>query len=365
MSEHQRVSALGRRDDQILKFVVSRVNSVGEMESFLHLATSFLNSCSMPASPSSSSSSPGSPPAAPATTAQEETTPISSALVEGVASLDQNADNGLETAVTFTAPSTGDGDSEASFWDIIADSHPNLESYGDTHYDHEMSGFPTSITTSTTSTATSASHLHTPSTNLPEVFDDYQPGIDTSLINAGILPALMSSNQPAYASYATPSHYVTFEMRQDGTPFRRKFCSIIRFVNLTILTFRLLCTALSKPIVREDGLLLVGTEIVADSASQSREKNRIFVTNFLNSSFDETVVVTDLRDTGDPNAAAIIGKYDAHDVVSSVRWSPTDSHLSWTTDGGDFQVVDSRIPTPQLQVPLYTHLVNGCPVLHC
>ncbi|OWY94679.1 hypothetical protein PHMEG_00035521 [Phytophthora megakarya] len=47
--------------------------------------------------------------------------------------------------------------------------------------------------------------------------------------------------------------------------------------------------------------------------------------------------VHDLRNHGDPKASAIIGKYNANDVVSSVRWSPSGSHLGWTTDGGDFQ----------------------------
>ncbi|KAE9080773.1 hypothetical protein PF006_g27249 [Phytophthora fragariae] len=174
----------------------------------------------------------------------------------------------------------------------------------------------------------------------------------------------------ASSALSTPSYYVTVGTRQDGTPF-----------------------PLSKPIIREDGLLLVGTEAVADSSSQNREKNRIFVANFLTSSstaqsvshfeveqevrdihwvdsqaavvaigkeihidsvysdaireiavspttishvvsggFDETVVVTDLRDRGDPRAAAIIGKYDARDVVSGVR-SPAGGFPSELDDG--------------------------------
>ncbi|KAI9913586.1 hypothetical protein PsorP6_005317 [Peronosclerospora sorghi] len=227
------------------------------------------------------------------------------------------------------------------------------------------------------------------------------------------------------------------------------------------------CEALSKPIVREDGFLLVGTELVPDSLAPTGEKNRIFVKNFLVSSgagvqqprdhipnsrrkhsdtvrlsvggsryavdglasrrfgnrqrhsnrpvrrslyrwalqasryvsaaqickapvtrmnvvyiapinavhadtirevavsptktsyvvsggFDGTVVLTDLRNHGDPQAASIIGKYNASDVVSSVRWAPSIPHLSWTTDGGDFQVADTRVQSPQLQIPLYT-----------
>ncbi|KAE9350644.1 hypothetical protein PR003_g5280 [Phytophthora rubi] len=269
------------------------------------------------------------------------------------------------------AASPDDADSESSLWDIIAQSHPTLESYGD----QEL------------------------------ILSSYQPSMDTSLI--------LPDNPPSYSSFASPSYYVTVGTRQDGTPF-----------------------PLSKPIIREDGLLLVGTEAVADPSNQNREKNRIYVANFLTSSssaqsvshfeveqevrdihwvdshaavvaigkeiqlirlgdpsvgspcrvqdhidsvhsdaireiavspttishvvsggFDETVVVTDLRDRGDPRAAAIIAKYDARDVVSSVRWSPAGaSHVSWTTDGGDFQVADSRVPSPQLQVPLQTYL---------
>lgn len=74
--------------------------------------------------------------------------------------------------------------------------------------------------------------------------------------------------------------------------------------------------------------------------------------------FDETVVLTDLRRGGDPSASAIVTKFDAHDVVSSVRWSPDGTQISWTSDGGDFQVGDTRARSPQLQIPLYTYLVR-------
>lgn len=77
-------------------------------------------------------------------------------------------------------------------------------------------------------------------------------------------------------------------------------------------------------------------------------------THVLSGGFDETVVLTDVRNLGDPQAAAVVGKFDAHDVVSSVRWSPLDTQMSWTTDGGDFQVVDIRVRSPQLQMPLYS-----------
>lgn len=79
--------------------------------------------------------------------------------------------------------------------------------------------------------------------------------------------------------------------------------------------------------------------------------------------FDETVVVTDLHRTGDPNELAVVSKFDAHDVVSSVRWSPDESQMSWTTDGGDFQISDARARTPQLKVPLDTYLVRVCAVV--
>lgn len=79
------------------------------------------------------------------------------------------------------------------------------------------------------------------------------------------------------------------------------------------------------------------------------------------SGFDETVVLTDLRHGGDPTASSIVSKFDAHDVVSSLRWSPDESQLSWTTDGGDFQIADARTRSSQLQIPLYTYLVSTSP----
>ncbi|KAF4324912.1 hypothetical protein BBO99_00001873 [Phytophthora kernoviae] len=79
----------------------------------------------------------------------------------------------------------------------------------------------------------------------------------------------------------------------------------------------------------------------------------------LSGGFDETVVLNDLRLQGDPSGSTVIGKFDANDVVSSVRWSPTESQISWTTDGGDFQVADIRTRSGQLQVPLSTYLLNA------
>jgi hypothetical protein len=85
---------------------------------------------------------------------------------------------------------------------------------------------------------------------------------------------------------------------------------------------------------------------------EADEANAVMFTEHC-SGFDETVVVTDLRNHGNPKSSTVIGKYNAHDAVSSVRWSPVHSHLSWTTDGGDFQLMDTRVHSPQLHKPLY------------
>ncbi|KAL4105812.1 hypothetical protein PRIC1_003868 [Phytophthora ramorum] len=379
----------------------------------------------MPSSSASSASPDGSttaspPPVVPVSTVQSVTASIPAELEEGVANLDQNAnckqEMELEGTTAYNTQPGGDVASEANIWDIIVDSHTNLESYGDQQFDHEMTEPMSSLSSQISSSATSdamlmaSPHFQLPSSNLPPTYDDYQSSIDTSLISGGVSPAMLINNH-SYSGTTAPNHYVTFKARQDGTPF-----------------------PLSKPIVREDGLLLVGTEIV-DPSIQTGEKNRIFVTNFLSSTghaqqpsnimveqevrdiqwmgstqaaiiavgkeihliqlgdpsvgepcrlqdaintvhsdairelavsprttsyvlsggFDETVVVTDLRNQADPKASCVVAKFDAYDVVSSVRWSPEDSsHLSWTTDGGDFQVADIRIRSPQLQVPLYS-----------
>ncbi|EGZ17443.1 hypothetical protein PHYSODRAFT_501849 [Phytophthora sojae] len=111
-------------------------------------------------------------------------------------------------------------------------------------------------------------------------------------------------------------------------------------------------TTVGRPCRVQDPINSVHSDAIRELAV-----SRTTPSHVVSGGFDETVVVTDLRDRGDPRAAAIIGKFDAHDVVSSVRWSSTDaSHLSWTTDGGDFQVADSRVPSPQLQVPLHAYL---------
>ncbi|TYZ65923.1 hypothetical protein PybrP1_004264 [[Pythium] brassicae (nom. inval.)] len=210
----------------------------------------------------------------------------------------------------------------------------------------------------------------------------------------------------------TAAHTVTFDKQSNGAPF-----------------------ALSKPLVRDDGVLIVGTEGVGalTGGGAGHDQNRIFVTSInspnptqvaasilveaevrdlhwmnhqtaiaaigkdihlisvgapggnqlchlqpaipsvhsdairelavqtsgshiLSGGFDETVVLTDLLRGGDPSASSIVTKFDAHDVVSSLRWSPDEAQISWTTDGGDFQVGDTRTRSPQLQIPLYTYL---------
>ncbi|ETL39012.1 hypothetical protein L916_09564 [Phytophthora nicotianae] len=367
-------------------------------------STSLSQSPSAGASPRSSSE--------PESAVQTASTPNPTALVDEVANPDQNADNDLDMEHTNTAPFTAqpaeDGDSESSLWDIIGDSHPKLDSYGDPSYDQESaestSGFMSPARSTLTPTAPmTLAPSPVPSANLLPLYED--------LLGEGALPQLplLMHNQQPFSAFSSPSHYITFEARQDGDPFE-----------------------LSKPIVREDGLLIVGTEVTANLPPG--EKNRIFVTNFLapagsqppahimveqevrdiqwmggqaaivaigkeiqliqiaiggpcrlqdainsvhsdairelavsptssslvvSGGFDQTVVLTDLRNQGDPTAAAVIGKFDACDVVSSVRWSPEYSQVSWTTDGGDFQVADTRAPSSQLQVPFYNYLNAG------
>lgn len=324
------------------------------------------------------------------------------------ASLDQNAESTSPTPLDVQPAE--DGDSENSLWDIIGESHIKLESYGEP-YDQEIaestSGFMSPARSTSTSTASmTLTPSPVPSANLPPLYED--------LLGGGALPQLpllMHSQQP-FSAFSSPSHYITFETRQDGSPF-----------------------PLSKPIIREDGCLIAGTELT-DPSNSTGDKNRIFITDFLSATahppahiiveqevrdlqwmgtqaaivaigkeiqliqlgdlsiggscrlqdpidsvhsdairelavspttnshvlsggFDETVVLTDLRNQGDPKSAAVISKFDASDVVSSVRWSPADSHVSWTTDGGDFQVADTRIAAPQLQVPFYNYLNVG------
>ncbi|TDH67530.1 hypothetical protein CCR75_000047 [Bremia lactucae] len=373
----------------------------------------------------SSSSKPGSPPQSIAEPmANKITTAMSPSnfTSDEVSNMDQTIDTNYDMEHTdsamFAAHYGGVGVNEDSFWDILADSHMKLESYGTQSCDHEMTEPTLGCMPQDPMMPNSISLMAmVPSpvsaTNTSSVYED-----NTALPSS---PLLMH-NHSSFSSHFNPSHYITFDSRQDGTLF-----------------------PLSKPIIREDGFLLVGTEISADSSAVKSEKNRLFVTNFLVSSgspahilveeqfssnddiirtlqevrdinwigaqtavlaigkdiqlihlsiggpcrlqayvystdpintvhsdtirelavspnrhsqvlsggFDETVVLTDLRNHGIPQSAAVIGKFNAYDVVSSVRWSPLDSQISWTTDGGDFQVADTRARSPQLQVPLH------------
>ncbi|KAL8004141.1 putative WD40/YVTN repeat-like-containing domain superfamily [Plasmopara halstedii] len=383
------------------------------------------------------------------------TPPISSVLVDDDQIVEQNVigDQEMEDAImaSYDVQCGGDKD-EISFWDIIAESHMRLENYNDQPFDQEMSVATSGLMSPprpATDPVTSTPLAPSPdlSSHLPIGYEDLLGG---TTLPVSPLP-LLTQNQPLFSNVSNPSHCITFGLRQDGTAF-----------------------PLSKPIIREDGLLLVGTEIEADPSLPNGEKNRIFVTNFLASGspahiavkkvcqfdtrkydsifdfidcvsqevrdlqwmgsyaaiaaigkeihvihlrdlalggpcrlqsktlepydvvccffltrqtadpintvhsdtirelavspitdthvlsggFDETVVLTDLRYHGDPQAAAVIGKFDAHDVVSSVRWSLIHTQMSWTTDGGDFQIVDTRIRLPQLQMPLYSFVVS-------
>ncbi|KAG7389811.1 hypothetical protein PHYBOEH_007231 [Phytophthora boehmeriae] len=350
------------------------------------------------------------------------------ALADEVAQQSQNVGGGEVTeqqpaaSGSVHAHTAGDSHAEqydAAIWEkILDDSHIKLESYGDQPFYSEMAGsisdFPPPLSAGATpSVAQSASaQWSLPSANLQPTYDDFQPSIDTSFLGGTGLPTLpLLSNHAQYSGFVGPSLSVTFEPQQDGTPF-----------------------PLSKPIIREDGILLVGTEI-ADPTLKRTVKNRIFVTNafrsndstqspshilvqeevrdmhwmdaqtaivavgkeiqlieignpaaggrcrlqdainsvhsdairelavskttnsyILSGGFDETVVLSDLRLQGDPSGSTVIRKFDANDVVSSVRWSPTESQLSWTTDGGDVQLADVRTRSNQLQIPLSTSL---------
>ncbi|CAH0482509.1 unnamed protein product [Peronospora belbahrii] len=328
------------------------------------------------------------------------TTPISIKVINGIERLEENTEIGhamnLSEAKTFTTQVGGDEEGVSSLWDIIAESHMKIETYGDQSYDQEPVSSFVSSTTEFSSTSISLASSSISSTSLPINEDSSFETLSSSSSLTG---------NPSPCLGLSPSHFVTFESRPDGTSF-----------------------PLSKPIVREDGLLLVGTEIITDALTPADETNRIYVTNFLASpgiaqppahilverevrdmqwmgaqaavlavgkeiqviqlgggpcrlhdpiisvhsgtirelavspttssyvlsgGFDETVVLTDFRNQGDPQAAAIIGKFDASDVVSSVRWAPSDFQLSWTTDAGDYQIVDTRVRSPQLQLPLY------------
>jgi hypothetical protein len=63
-------------------------------------------------------------------------------------------------------------------------------------------------------------------------------------------------------------------------------------------------------------------------------------------------VLTDLHDQHNPGAATLVSKYNAHDVVSSLRWSQSGSEFSLTTDGGGFKVIDTRARSSSVTVSL-------------
>ncbi|KDO30682.1 hypothetical protein SPRG_04583 [Saprolegnia parasitica CBS 223.65] len=66
----------------------------------------------------------------------------------------------------------------------------------------------------------------------------------------------------------------------------------------------------------------------------------------LSGGFDETVCMTDL------DRADVVLKFDARDVVSSLRWIPdgTAHRVSWTTDGGAFSMADIRVKSASGQL---------------
>uniref|UniRef100_H3GS94 Uncharacterized protein n=1 Tax=Phytophthora ramorum TaxID=164328 RepID=H3GS94_PHYRM len=307
----------------------------------------------------------------------------------------------LEGTTAYNTQPGGDVASEANIWDIIVDSHTNLESYGDQQFDHEMTEPMSSLSSQISSSATSdamlmaSPHFQLPSSNLPPTYDDYQSSIDTSLISGGVSPAMLINNH-SYSGTTAPNHYVTFKARQDGTPFRTEIVDpsiqtgeknrifVTNFLSSTghaqqpsnimveqevrdiqwmgstqaaiiavgkeIHLIQLGDPSVGEPCRLQDAINTVHSDAIRELAVSPRTTSYV-----LSGGFDETVVVTDLRNQADPKASCVVAKFDAYDVVSSVRWSPEDSsHLSWTTDGGDFQVADIRIRSPQLQVPLYS-----------
>ncbi|KAF1334526.1 hypothetical protein FI667_g2181, partial [Globisporangium splendens] len=309
------------------------------------------------------------------------------------------------------------------------------------HYSDDMDHSVAAFSPSTMSMSNSASSL-APSLMYPSSMSESDTRLPYMKSDSAYSMA-SSYSEGKVGQTMTPEHphrTFTFETQRDGTPFGTHIALIRRkqwheaymsFVALAI------CSALSKPILREDGLLLVGTELNDEQAEGTGAQNRISVVDFrssdpaqmaahiavesevrdlhwmngqtaiaavgkdiqlisidsaignrscrlqapipsvhsdairelamrasspsyiLSGGFDETVVLTDLRNEGDPTASTIVSKFDAHDVVSSLRWSPDESQLSWTTDGGDFQIADARARSSQLQIPLYTYLVGS------
>lgn len=98
---------------------------------------------------------------------------------------------------------------------------------------------------------------------------------------------------------------------------------------------------------------LAGSSIMVHSdAIREIATSRSIGPYLLTGGFDETVCVSDLRSLGGNGSNSLLIKYDAFDVVSSVRWSMTEGQLSWTTDGGDFQLADVRLRAAQIQTVL-------------
>ena len=127
-------------------------------------------------SPVSPTGTLSSPPTEQVLTGPKLTAPISTAVVDSLPTLEENGDSGHDTEHgAFSAQVGENGDSESSFWDIIADSHMKLESYGDQPYDQEMGEPVSSFTPSTAaimSASTNLAHSSIPSTNLA-VYEEY------------------------------------------------------------------------------------------------------------------------------------------------------------------------------------------------
>ncbi|KAI9912807.1 hypothetical protein PsorP6_005316 [Peronosclerospora sorghi] len=158
----------------------------------------------MPSSSVSSSSSTGALPSPSADAAATAPVSMSSIpMVDSLTPFDQSADVGQEFGhgdpAMFSAQAGGDGDSDTSFWDIIADSHMKLESYGDMPFDQEMTEPVASLLSPC---------------NLLIVGD----------ISFGMLmtsPPLGLGNH-ASSFGLVPTRILNFTSRQNGTPFRTK-----------------------------------------------------------------------------------------------------------------------------------------------
>ncbi|RLN60882.1 hypothetical protein BBJ28_00019224 [Nothophytophthora sp. Chile5] len=149
------------------------------------------------------------------------------------------------------------------------------------HYDPEMAGAMADVspTIHAPPPSSSASAASTPSRT------SYQPTIESSFMGSAGMSSLVSSHHPTFSAFSNRTHILSFEPQPDGTPFCKRAAAILHFLTMHLANTQKLCyAALSKPIIREDGILLVGTEIVPDhSSTKSQVKNRIFVTNFLRS----------------------------------------------------------------------------------